>query len=179
MTPAQISTLRAAMLSEPALTTAIAAGATGEIAQFYNTNTASFTVWKTNAQAIAIYDKIIWANMTPVDVADGSVLWTNRSLACQGKQFNLQTILQGRTSIDASKANIRAGLQDALTGLPSGAAGANQGAGWVNVNLSLQRIATNGEKLFAAGVGTPAAPALLVFEGNVSDDDVVFAFYGA
>lgn len=129
-------------------------------------------VWKTSIQTQDIFDAITWANFTPQDAPDGTTSWTNRSLACQGKQFNVQTLLVGREFINPSKQNIRAGLQDALTAIPSGAGGANKSAGWANVLATLYRKATRFEKLFAAGAGTTASPATLVVEGLISYQEV-------
>ena len=136
------------------------------------------------------YDAIAkWYNLlaspdyTPQDTPDNTVTWTNNSLACQGKQFNLQILLQGKTTFDASKINLRAGLNDATTSLPSGAAGASKSGGWTNILPILRRKASNIEKLFAtqtSGVGVNSGdalgattnPALMGFEGTVTFRDL-------
>lgn len=129
--------------------------------------TPDFFVWSSNVNTQNIYDAIIWANMTPSQVPDGTQAWLNKTMLCQSKQFNLQTILSGRETINASKTNIRAGLQDALTGIPSKTDGSNQAAGWAAVQLCMQRKATVLEKVFATGTGSTASPAVMDVEGSI------------
>lgn len=145
------------------------------IADALNVSTADYFVWQTSMPATAVFDAITWANLTPQDVPDGTTTWTNRALCCQGKQFNVQTMLTGRESINPSKANIRAGLQDALTQVPSGAGGAARSAGWASVQTAMQRKATRAEKALSTGTGSAASPALLGFEGQLSYQDVLDA----
>ncbi|MES2323279.1 MAG: hypothetical protein V4633_13525 [Pseudomonadota bacterium] len=134
-----------------------------------------FFVWQTSMPTQSLFDAIVWANLTPSGAPDGTATWTNLALACQGKQFNIQTMLTGRESINPSKVNIRTGLQDALTQVPSGAAGASRSAGWTTVQIAMQRKATRAEKVLATGTGTAVSPALLGFEGQVSYQDVLDA----
>jgi hypothetical protein len=135
-----------------------------------------YFVWQSSTSVQVIFDAINWANMTPSDAPDGTAAWTNRALACQGKQFNLQTMTTGREAINSNKVNIRAGLQDALTNLPSGTAGASRSGGWTNVQLAMQRKASRAEKaLVASGAGTNLNPGVLGFEGNLTYVDVLDA----
>lgn len=160
----QLNILIAAMQAEadPTFLEYKANGQTTMIQQFYNSNASpAFYVWRDTTPTSEIYDAINWANFTPADAPDATAAWTNRSLACQGKQFNLQTLLSGRESINTGKTNIRAGLQDALTNIPSGAGGANAVGGWPAVKNAIQRPATRFEKLFATGTGTTNTPATL------------------
>lgn len=141
------------------------------------TATPDFFVYRSNVPVQDIYDQVQWAKMTPADTPDGTQTWANRSLACQGKQFNLQTILMGQTTINAAKSNVRAGLQDALTNVPSAASGATQAAGWVGVrDTALARKATRAEKLFAdissQNGSTAALAAVLVIEGKLAGSDI-------
>jgi hypothetical protein len=177
MTPAQLLLIKAEIAADPALNslpnTADDAYAIADALNLLPSP--DFMVWQTNLPTQAVFDAITWANLTPADAPDGTAAWTNRALACQGKQFNLQTILTGREYINATKVNIRAGLQDALTSVPSGAGGATRPAGWVAVQTAMQRKATRAEKVLATGVGTAANPALLGFEGIVTHQDVLTA----
>lgn len=132
-----------------------------------------FMVWNKRTPVENIYDAITWANYTPADVPDTTSIWTNRALACQGKQFNIQTMLLGREFINAEKPNIRNGLQDALQSIPSGAGNANLAGGWPAVKIALTRQATRLEQLFASGVGSPAAPGLTVITGSLGYDEVL------
>ena len=145
------------------------------IAAAYNMLTADFYCWQTAVSVSNIFDQITWANYTPADVPDGTVQWSNRSLACQGKQFNLEIMLQGRDTINAAKTNLRAGIQDATSQLPSGASGAIKSGGWGNIQPILSRLVTRLEKLFATGTGTVASPATMAVEGQVAYQDIVTA----
>ena len=135
-----------------------------------------FWVWSTAADVGVIRAAVTWANLTPADAPDGTQQWANRSLQCQGKQFNLQMILPFTGTINASDTNLRAGLQDALQGVRSGASGVAQDAGWTAVRNALARKAKYIEQILAdtaAGNGsTRATSATLVYEGDVSDADV-------
>lgn len=177
MTPSQLILLAAEIAADSALNTLPNTGDDAfAIADALNlTAVQDFMVWQTNMPTQLLFDAIVWANLTPSDVADGTALWTNRALCCQGKQFNIQTMLTGRESINPSRSNVRAGLQDALTQIPSGAAGANRSAGWTTVQTAMQRKATRAEKVLATGTGSAASPALLGFEGQVSYQDVLDA----
>ena len=168
MTPAHQAILKAAVLADPTMSAAWAVGNEPVVVEALNQVDAAYFVWRNNTPTQDIYDAVAWTSMTPVDAPDGTTVWTNRALACQGKQFNLQTLLQGRESINSNKANIRAGLQDSLTGLPSGAGGTIVGAGWTAVKTAMTRNATLAEKLCATGSGTAATPSTLGHDGNIS-----------
>lgn len=182
LTPAQSTALKAAIGANPTwaafpltpdgfldLSTALNAQATP-----------AFWVWSRNADLTAIKAAVVWANLTPADTPDGTQAWANRSLQCQGKQFNLQLILPQAggfgSTFNASDVNLRAGLQDALTGVRSGVGGASQSAGWTAVQQVLARRAKFGEKILAdttTGDGsTRVLSANLVFEGDLSAADV-------
>lgn len=165
LTPSQLATLKAAIIADANLAALRAAHDTQGITDYLNADGA-LAVWRTAVPTKVLFDQIVWANLTPSDAPDGSQTWQCRSLACQGKQFNLQLIFASRETIDPSKVNVRAGLQDALTNVPSGAGGATVSAGWVNVRTAMQRVATNCEAIFA---NTGASPASLVVEGEIDE----------
>jgi hypothetical protein len=98
--------------------------------------------------------------------------WNSRSLACQGKQFNLQNLTIGRTTAPMKRTNYRAAMQDCLTNIPAGASGALISANWVGVRDGAKFLATRLEKLLATGAGTQATPSDLSFEGSVSHQDI-------
>lgn len=170
MTPSQNAVIKADILANPDLNSAPMNGdGAWAISDLYNLIAIpDFYVWRTNVPTQEIFDAITWANLTPADVADGTQIWLNRAMACQGKQFNIQTLVTGRDFINASKVNIRVGFQDALTQIPSGVGGANRAAGWATLQLIMSRKATRLEKLLATGAGTQAIPALMSFEGLVN-----------
>lgn len=181
LTAPQLAILKDAILAELDPTVVIArTPATRDdrvIAAFYN-QPSTFYVWKSSVDTEAIFDAIDWAKLTVADlasVADSaqvSSAQTNWHLACQGKQINLQIVLQGRATINATRLKTRQMLTDALHNLPSGAGGALQDAGWTPVKQTLYRAATRGEALYATGTGTTGVPGLLAFEGAVTLDDV-------
>lgn len=150
------------------------------IAALYNVSAVpSFTVWCSTIPSSQIFNGIVWANLTPNDAPDGTQVWADRSLCCQGKQFNIQTMLGGQQSLSTGLASIRAGLQDALTNIPSGTGGAIVSAGWVALRDGvLKRLATRLEKLLAdtsGGNGAAATPAALVYEGQVTPQAIAAA----
>src|SRR6185312_5552574 len=102
--------------------------------------------WNTAVGVATILNATTFADFTPSDLPPTAAnpsaptaaetyalqLWTARSLVCQGKQFNYEIMLQGRTTIDASLGTLRAGIKDACANLPSGGGGAIQNAGYSN-----------------------------------------------
>lgn len=159
-----------------------AAGADAACAAAMNMATAGFWVYRTSIPVAEVFDAIVWANFTPSDVVptDTSLnndIFQSRQIACQTKQMNLQTMIVGQSSISGAKANIRAGLQDALTNIPSGANGATRAAGWTTVrDTVLARLATRAERLYAntgsGNGGTAATAAALTFEGDLTPADI-------
>lgn len=172
----QLQTLKAAILAETDAGFVVnrTAGATAAMADFYNQDSA-FVAWRSTTSVDAIMNAIVWANLTPTDAPDGTQQWMNRTLMCQSKQFNIQTILSGRLTIASANATVRNGLQDALTAIPSGVGGAALGGGWVNVQAAMQRLAKRGEALYATGTGTAQSPGAFVLEGTISNENIVAA----
>lgn len=177
LTSAQKATLKAAIVADSPANALYQAGDLSGLADYYNTTVSpAFYVYRTSVPVQDINDQIIWANFTPNDPPDGTTIWTNRSMAAQGKQFNLQTLLIGsQGAVNAAKSNVRAGLQDALTGLPTGASGASVSAGWVGVrDTVIARAASRFEKLFATGNGgTAATAATMAAEGPIAYTEFV------
>ncbi len=184
MTPEQFATLKADILADPVLAALpLTSAAALQIADAYNA-LSSKDVWRTDAPVSAIYDAVDWTKFTPVAAMDDASLSdalvakrTAQLLAIQTKQINLQNMLTGRATIDASKTNIRAGLRDSVIALPAGAAGASVsagGAGGATVLAALIRKATRFESVFATAQATtgPTSAYLLVLEGQVSIDDI-------
>jgi len=158
-------------------------GQTTLIRDWYNSsNTAGFIVWKQQTPVAEIQDCVIWANFTPanpVTSLDAIALQNtlNQLLACQGKQFNLQMLLSGSgmsSVVSTGKANIRVGLQDAASSIPSDINLGTRAGGWAAIKAAIQRPATRIEKLFATGTGTSANPGDIVVTG-LSEKDVILA----
>lgn len=177
MTPQQLAIIKADIEANPDLSSQPLTNlGSVAIASLYNALSAT-DVWRTDAPVQAIYDAIDWSKFTPLEAADGTVIYTNRMLNIQTKQMNLQNMLQGRSTVNASKVNLRAGLRDAVTALPAGASGASVAAGGASGVLVLAaciRKATRFEKLFATVDSTTGnnTAKLLVIEGSVSADTI-------
>lgn len=180
LTTAQQATLAADIANDPVLN-ALPHNSDGafEIARQYNALAdPAFYVWRRDAPVDDIFDAITWANLTPVDVpsvadsAQVAAAQTTRALICQAKQINLQMLLQGRTTINATKLKVRQALTDSLQNVPAGTSGANLDAGWLAVKNVLYRPATRLEKLLATGNGTTGQPATMGFEGSISYPEV-------
>lgn len=177
LTTTQLATIRTYVEADPVLSVLPKDG-NGFTAVMNSLNmhpSADFFAWNDVTFVSDIYDAIVWGNLTPAQAVDETAAYTNRALVCQAKQINLQIMLQGKEYINAEKANLRNGLQDALTALPSKVDGTTQGAGWAAVQLVLQRKANLLEKIFATGVGTNASPATLIVKGAITMDEVTAA----
>lgn len=179
LTAAQSALLHTAVLAEPTLVGKVGVD-DGAVMTWLNALT-TFVVWRGLTPVSDIQNAITWANFTPPNpLAGAGQDAANWCLACQGKQFNLQNILAGANGfngVSTGKANIRAGLQDALTAIPAGNAagvmnGSLVGAGWLNVQTAIQRFATNAEKVLATGTGTTASPGDLGYDGNIAYSDI-------
>lgn len=146
----------------------------------------NFPVWRTDVPVQDVFNAIDWAVYTPTDPVTDAQLAnalaaeraTTRLMVIQTKQMNLQNMLMGRITIDASKANIRAGLRDAVIQVPAGAAGANVNPGGTSGNNVLNacvRPATRAEKVLVAqtNISTGGVTAnILGFEGEITVQDV-------
>lgn len=190
LNPTQLQALKAAILAEtdPTFVSLRTTGQTGAMAAWFNLlPAADVLLWNPRAKATGIFDQVVWDKYTPTDVADGSTAaFKDRAEVIKIKQMNLQNMLAFRDVIDATKANIRLGVRDAVIQIPSGVAGAMTTAGGVsgvNVLTAMTRKATRGEALYATAVqavGTPTSNPVLsaylpVVEGAVTNENVVAA----
>jgi hypothetical protein len=139
-----------------------------------------FKVWNTKAPVDDIFDAINWSIYTPVDTPDNSTTYGNRVLNIQTKQMNLQNMLIGKTEVNAAKANMRAGLRDAVILIPAGVNGAMVNPGGVsgtNVLSACTRDARLIEKILTTGPATTGAVTadVMGYEGAISAYDVMDA----
>ena len=177
LTTAQKATLTTYISTEPLLAQYLIVGSENahQVYLFLN-SPSTFQVWRTTTPVSDIHDNISWANFTPTNPISGAGTDAANWMAqCGLKQMNLQNLLSGASfngQINTKKPNIRAGFQDCLTNLPSGAAGVARSGGWPAVQLVIQRAATFAEKQFATGTGTTALPGDLTFEGDVPENIV-------
>lgn len=177
LTTQQKTALKAAIIADGgAITTAYQQGASSQVANLCNAATA-VSVWRTDAPVDAILDAVDFSRYTPNDPADGTAIYTNRTLLAQTKQINLQLMLQGRDSLDCSKLNIRSSLRDAVTAVPTGAGGNPTqpgGASGATVLAACTRNATFAEAaLKGASAQTGSVTAFLLgFEGQIITSDI-------
>ena len=178
----QRATLRAEIvtLSQPGqlFQTAIATENWQFIADYYNGYPFVSTVgWNTATPVSSILDAITWTAYTPSDVADGTVIQTNRIAIVATKQMNMQNMMAFRDTIDASKAGIRAGLRDAVIALPTGVNGAlisAGGASGVNVLNACTRLSSRLEVLFASAPVTtgPVSAVNYTVQGTIGVQEI-------
>lgn len=178
----QLGVLKAAILADPVLAAfpMNSDGAFSIAAALNLPSSPAVDVWRTDAQVAEITDAINWDKYTPTDVADSTALFTNRMLQTQTKQMNLQLMLQGKETLNCSKANIRAGLRDAVIAVPTGASGAVVSPGGSSGATVLAACIRNSLRVEAILAGVDATTGsttakLLGYEGAISYQDVAAA----
>ena len=77
LTPAQCTTLKALAMADQTAAALIAAGNDIALADWFNTPTANY-IWRSSVPVDEVFDAITWANLTPVDVPDGTQVYSNR-----------------------------------------------------------------------------------------------------
>ncbi len=183
LTQTQLAALKADIAADPTLSAQPnTPDGDDAIAAAYNLPAAGpYIVWCSSVPGDTVFNAITWANLTPADAIPTDTqlnvaIWSARSLCCQGKQFNLQTLLVGKDAIACKYKKVRDAFTDALTSIPSGNNGNLKDAGSAAVTTLFQRTATRAEKLFASGgAGTAASPSDLNFEGALAWQDVAAA----
>ena len=154
LTPAQLVTLKAAILAEtdPAFVTLRNEGATGAMADFYN-QPSTFVVRKNTIRSAEIGPVLNY-------VAVSSLTTANRDRATT---FLLLNPVEFKPTADVES------YWDTTFG---GALG-GQGQATRDALVALwRRFATKGERIFATGTGTTLAPGVLVFDGQITGDDI-------
>jgi hypothetical protein len=157
LTPAQLQTLKAAILAETdaAFVALRNEGATGLMAEWFN-KPSTFTAWRTSVPQ----DEIMQNGFDWVQVDNLSA----------GKARIWEWLFQNQMRvINPSKSNVRAGIAECWKGTAAMIAVRDA------VLVRCKRFATRGERVFATGTGTDADPGSLVVEGYISDYDVVQA----
>jgi hypothetical protein len=156
MTPQQLSTLKAYILADPVLA-AYPTNSDGDyaIAEALNQTAApAFIVWKTDVSIDEIMrNGMDWARVDNLSVGKARIWdWLGRL-----------------GTIDASKINVRAGIDAAWVGTAADLAVR------AAVYVHCKRSATVFEKVLATGTGSDAVPATMGAEGPVSYSDVGLA----
>lgn len=153
LTTEQKATLKAAILADPVLA-AFPAGSDGayEIAALLNqAATPDFIVWKSSV----LVDEIMRNGMA----------WDRVDNLTVGKA-RIWDWMTRLGTFNASKANIRAGINAAWVGTAADLAVR------ATIYTHCKRLATKIEKLLAIGTGSDASPATMGFEGAISWQDV-------
>ena len=106
---------------------------------------------------------VAWRNQIEPDEYREALDWTEVDNLTNGKARIWEWLTQGMTvSINASKANVRAGLNNAF----------NNTTTKTNLLAIATRFATLAESLFATGTGSTQSPGVLVFDGDITAEDV-------
>lgn len=157
LTPAQLTLLNTAIQAEtdPAFVAWRLEGATGQMQAFMNQSSTT----------------VVWRSSVPQDeIMQNGFDWVQVDNLSVGKARIWEWLFNNRAqSMNPSKANVRAGIDEAWKGTAAMLAVRDA------VYVHCKRFATRAEKVFATGTGTTLEPALLGWEGQVSDYDVVRA----
>lgn len=153
LTNEQLATLKADILADATLAAWAATGRMAEeIAHAYDERAVpEFVVWKTSVEV----DEIMRNGMD----------WTQVDNLTVGKA-RIWDWMTRLGHFDASKPNIRAGIEAAWVGT------AAMLAVRATVYTHCKRAATRVEKLLATGTGTTASPATLTYKGSITYHDV-------
>lgn len=155
MTPAQLATLKAAILADP------------ELAALPNTDDGNFTLAEMLTQPAAPAF-IVWRPDVTADEIFDQVRWTGTGgyIARSAGERDAFAVLMARGTLDFSKNRIRGAFDDIFSGAATEAVATRAAIAAV-----AKRPATRGEKIFATGTGTDADPAKLT-PITISPDDV-------
>lgn len=158
LTTEQLPTLKAAILAEtdPTFVEYRSQGAVGAMADFYN-QPSTFVVFKTSESLDAIGRTINYVAFEALTTANLEKLNTFKAL-------NAITVVPARSDVRSFFGNVF-----------SGALGGQGQATRDALEALWRRFAKRGERLYATGTGTTLAPGVLVYEGDVSIDNVVQA----
>lgn len=155
LTDAQLLTLKAAILAETNPTFVQwrdVEGATGMMAEWFN-EPSTFVVWKSSVPKNEV-GKAFQASALAAITA--------------GNNDKLNNFAAWNETVYPARADQRAFFDDIF----SVAAGAQTRA---NLLALWKRFATRGERIYATGTGSDAAPGSLIFEGRINDAHVVRA----
>jgi len=153
LTAEQKAVILADIQASPDALAAYQLGDTATLAIIYNAKAApDFVVWRTSVTQ----DEIMMNGFDWVQVDNLTV----------GKARIWEWLFDNsQTTINPSKVNVRAGIDEAWKGT------AAMLAVRASIYTHIKRFATKLEKLFATGLGTDANPATMTFEGEISPND--------
>jgi len=149
LTIPQMQTLKALAEADQTAATYLAAGNDNDLASWYNTPTATI-VWRTDVSVDSIMrNGMDWSRVDNLTVGKARIWdWMTRL-----------------GTFDASKANIRAGIDAAWVGTAADLAVR------ATVYTHCKRAATRAEAALDTGTGTALSPATLGWEGFISVND--------
>lgn len=187
MTPAEISTLRPLVFADPGCQAFLTNGGDANGLTAYLNGASGTNGWRSDAPVNSILDAINWAGYTPTDtIGSGDTdpllsVKIGRLLTVQTKQMNLQLMLQGRDRLDCRRPQVRGGLRDAVTQVPTGTGGANSapgGASGATVLNQCVRPLTRAELFLAAAANASDTTGGInarvpTFEGEVFTPEIV------
>lgn len=162
LVPTQLALVKADIVGDPLLNAFVNnSDGNSAIAAIYNiVAVPTYWVWRT-----FVPDRDIYSVTTP----DGtSWSWTTYIGRSQAEREAWRQMVNMAGGMNASLLNVRVGIADIF----SGAGGAAQRTHLLTIS---RRPASRFEKLLATGVGTPAAPSTLGFEGRVLYQDIELA----
>lgn len=159
---AQLLILKADIAADPVLSILPLTNAAGDqIMGLYNADASpDYWVWKPVLTEHEITDQ--------VSVEGTTWSWTAYIGRSVGERDAWVRMFNGTFSINPSLPQVRQAIADIF----SGAGGAAQRTHLLAMG---RRKATRAEKLFATGLGTVAAPSVMSFTGQLSNDDVTTA----
>jgi len=155
MTPQQLTTLKAAIVADPALNSKpMTSDGAFAIAEALNADASpAFWAYRRNIDSAEIGKAVNY-------VAVAAMTTANLQRVSDFLRLNLTTF-NGRD-------DIKTFLNDTFSGTLGGQGQATRDA----LDLMLRRLVTRFERLYVTGTGTTAAPGTLVLEGPVSFQDV-------
>lgn len=153
MTPAQLTALRAACLADPSAASFF--NQTGAAGLRAHLNAASDPAW------------IAWrSQVTQDEIMLNGFDWARVDNLSVGKARVWEWLFDNQAkSINPSKPNVRAGIDQAWVGTAADLAVR------AAVYVHCKRTATRAERMLGTGAGTTNDPGLMDFEGEVSDHE--------
>lgn len=153
LSPQQIGTLRVACAADQACAALANAPSPddGAIAAWMNTDTETFIVWRTSVTRAEL-------------MQDAAFDWTRVDNLSAGKE-RIWTWMFQEGPINPSKPNVRSGITSTWVGTAADV------AVQVAVLAKCKRSATRAQRFLSTGAGTTGNPAVLTWEGQVSQSD--------
>lgn len=148
LTDDQMLVLKGLAAADPVAQTYFDGNHDGELAAWFNTSDATYTVWRSSVTDREIH-------------ADTGFDWTRVDNLSTGKARIWEYMFKFG-SINPSQPNVRAGIAAAWVGTAADL------AVQAVVMAKCKRLATRAEKALASGSGTTLSPSVMGFEGSIS-----------